>query len=577
MAVEMTIYSDDRGLISGGPVNLLGAGHFYIKLEGSGLDQGAFAQYTHTSADGTPEVVLGFYANGLSDDYDRMNAPITNPSITQISTGAIPLNVDQFVSAQNALENFINNTPPYVVTSNNCVDFVNSIYSATHLGTANIFQDNTGVGSAALSSIDTGAARYAALNYLGGEDNGVTLGMVTRFVLGSAVTLAEQATHQSEDLDAANPQLAKYAYSDGSSGQVPPVPTGYFLGNGDTLNLPDHTGVLQAYTDALGSLGGQTDVLDNSLHVFLNGTGLDSADYSSLTGGTGLNIDLLQGTATFSGSADIKDYFNGDIKNVTGSSYNDVIKSGGSGESLNGGAGNDTITAEYGDTITGGSGANTVIVQQAGTGTLEVTDFKPGTDKLDLSTYAGTFLSDLQNNATEANGNTTLNINGQTIQIDGVTKANLFNAANNDFVGVIGGTPGNTLVGNSSANSISTTSPDVNGHYATANNDTLTGGLGNDTLVGGAGNDLYAFNKGDGSDTINETANTTDKNELQVNASNTQVFLNTSGNSLIVTVNDGTPEGSVTIANEFGNNPTVNGYMMTYIAGAASDLTKPLD
>ena len=172
----------------------------------------------------------------------------------------------------------------------------------------------------------------------------------------------------------------------------------------------------------------------------LNGLGgKDWADYSYVSGTTGVNVDLTAGTAYVSAT-------DGDtliaIENVIGSSKADTL-SGGSGNSVNtlmGGLGND-IFYGYGDgdLLDGGSGSDTADYMYA-EGRIVVT--------LDGS-----------------NSDTLMNIE------------NVYGASDKD-----------TLIGNSDANILDGRA-DADTLSGMGGADTLIGGSGDDTLIGGAGND----------------------------------------------------------------------------------------
>ena len=72
---------------------------------------------------------------------------------------------------------------------------------------------------------------------------------------------------------------------------------------------------------------------------------------------------------------------------LTGGSGHDIIIAQASGTALSGGGGNDILAAPSGDAVmTGGGGVNTFVLHAA-TGTVQITDFKPAADRLDLSAW----------------------------------------------------------------------------------------------------------------------------------------------------------------------------------------------
>ncbi|HVY29673.1 MAG TPA: hypothetical protein VHB79_24100 [Polyangiaceae bacterium] len=212
--------------------------------------------------------------------------------------------------------------------------------------------------------------------------------------------------------------------------------------------------------------------------------------------------------------------------------------------------GNDTIQVGLGtDLVGGGTGDDTFAVVYSDTGAITITDFDLGDDQLDFSRL-GALSYNLQTDATEAGGDTTLHFLESEIVLQNITKTDLFNPSNNAFIGLIGGTAGASITGTSSAELLDS----VDG--ATANNDTITGLGANDTLNGGAGNDTYVFAKGAGNDTISESYGT-EKNILQMtNVSEAELFLNCATypyTGLVATAHDGSAQGSVTITSQFVN------------------------
>ncbi|WP_414160014.1 type I secretion C-terminal target domain-containing protein [Pseudomonas sp. BNK-44-b] len=121
------------------------------------------------------------------------------------------------------------------------------------------------------------------------------------------------------------------------------------------------------------------------------GPGNDTASYASAT--AGVTVDLGHAGAQNTGGAGLDTLVS--IENLIGSDYNDTligndgdnVLSGGLGDDiLIGGGGNDILIGGPGnDTLTGGSGNDTFVWQKGDTGHDRVTDFTPGSDRLDLS------------------------------------------------------------------------------------------------------------------------------------------------------------------------------------------------
>ncbi|MEN9896166.1 MAG: hypothetical protein RIR97_2018, partial [Pseudomonadota bacterium] len=100
--------------------------------------------------------------------------------------------------------------------------------------------------------------------------------------------------------------------------------------------------------------------------VLSGGAGTDMADYS--TSGSGVTLDLLQGTGT--GGEAQGDSLSG-IENITGSNYDDVLTGDGNVNALYGGSGNDTLNGGGGaDFLSGGDGND--LFMSAGHGTETV-------------------------------------------------------------------------------------------------------------------------------------------------------------------------------------------------------------
>ncbi|QAY84798.1 retention module-containing protein [Pseudomonas arsenicoxydans] len=121
------------------------------------------------------------------------------------------------------------------------------------------------------------------------------------------------------------------------------------------------------------------------------GSGIDTVSYAHAT--AGVTVDLSLATAQNTGGAGT-DTLTG-IENLVGSNFNDsltgdshnnVINGGLGDDILNGGGGDDFLIGGLGNnTLTGGAGADTFQWLKGNSGHDVVTDFTPGTDKLDLS------------------------------------------------------------------------------------------------------------------------------------------------------------------------------------------------
>ncbi|TNB90498.1 retention module-containing protein [Pseudomonas jessenii] len=130
--------------------------------------------------------------------------------------------------------------------------------------------------------------------------------------------------------------------------------------------------------------GPGNDILDG-------GTGIDTVSYAHATAGVTVNLGLLGAQNTLGAGTDTIS----NIENLVGSNFNDTLIGDNNNNVINGGLGNDILNGGGGDdlliggmgnnTLTGGPGADTFQYLKGNTGHDTITDFTPGTDKLDLS------------------------------------------------------------------------------------------------------------------------------------------------------------------------------------------------
>ncbi|WP_242487253.1 Ig-like domain-containing protein [Pseudomonas sp. TH15] len=121
------------------------------------------------------------------------------------------------------------------------------------------------------------------------------------------------------------------------------------------------------------------------------GTGIDTASYAHATAGVTVNLSLLGAQNTIGAGTDTLT----GIENLVGSNFNDTLTGDNNNNVINGGLGNDILNGGGGDdlliggmgnnTMTGGPGADTFQWLKGNSGHDTITDFTPGTDKLDLS------------------------------------------------------------------------------------------------------------------------------------------------------------------------------------------------
>ncbi|VVP13764.1 hypothetical protein PS876_03451 [Pseudomonas fluorescens] len=130
--------------------------------------------------------------------------------------------------------------------------------------------------------------------------------------------------------------------------------------------------------------GAGNDLLDG-------GSGTDTASYAHATAAVTVNLGLLVAQNTLGAGTDTLT----GIENLVGSNLNDSLTGDNNNNVINGGLGNDTLNGGGGDdlliggsgnnTLTGGAGADTFQWLKGNSGHDLITDFTPGTDKLDLS------------------------------------------------------------------------------------------------------------------------------------------------------------------------------------------------
>ena len=283
-----------------------------------------------------------------------------------------------------------------------------------------------------------------------------------------------------------------------------------------------------------GGAGNDLFYAGTAANVFTGGGGIDTVSYVSST--TGVTASLIA-NAVGSGGDAAGDTFSG-ITNLTGSAQNDSLTGlAAGGSTLDGGAGNDTLTAAGGnntliggtgnDTMTAG-GDNNIFVGGAGNDTMTGTGGLNNT--VDYSASGSAVTVDLFNtDGTGTSGGDAANDVLSGIQnVKGSAFADTFvgNAATNVFTGNggidtvsyvhsnatviasllagVGGTAGDATgdVYNGITN-LTGGSGDDTLTGLLAGGSTLTGNAGNDILIGSGGNNLFIG--GAGGDTMTGT------------------------------------------------------------------------
>lgn len=226
---------------------------------------------------------------------------------------------------------------------------------------------------------------------------------------------------------------------------------------------------------------------------------------------------------------------NGDDNNnvLYGGKFDDYLTGGAGSDTLYGGDGNDTLDGGANrDVMIGGKGNDTYYVGNATDVVIENED--EGID---------TIISDI---------NYQLPDNVENLTIEG-NRANTYAYGNNLNNVIIGSSADNEMRGYGGADYI------FGGEgndtiYGGAGDDTLVGGVGDDFLSGSTGNDTFLFNKGDGIDTVREYAGEQDVVKLgnQVNKTNIAIYKDIN-NNLIIDYGENAGVEQITVLNQFGS------------------------
>ena len=195
---------------------------------------------------------------------------------------------------------------------------------------------------------------------------------------------------------------------------------------------------------------------------------------------------------------------------VSGFIGNDTLSGLAGNDTLRGGDGNDTLRGGEGDDALFGGDDNDTYVFEAGDGNDTITElaFRPGSDTLDLSSFA------LEDVALARDGADLIlgfgEGTGDSVRIvGGVARQNNVNGVDTYLFADGVSLTRTTIVDRLNALTQGTNGDDtINGTYlddvlsGADGADTLSGNAGDDTLDGGNGADVFVYAAGDGSDTI---------------------------------------------------------------------------
>ena len=262
------------------------------------------------------------------------------------------------------------------------------------------------------------------------------------------------------------------------------------------------------------------------------GDGTDTASYSDIASGVTVSLAISGAQNTVGAGLDTLI----SIENLTGTNYADTLTGDSNANVLNGAGGDDALTGGAGnDSLYGGAGNDTYLFGLLdGADTIYETSGNGSSDRILIQSGAAalTSLSAYDSNTNTNSGNLVIELNGQTITVDGhysgtnsQTGVEYINFGGATFAGyalgsgdytisksdpdttgsgasagrTVSGTNGNDFIaGESGTNDIINGGSGNDLIFGGTGNDTLSGGGDNDLLVGGAGGDtLYGGNGND--------------------------------------------------------------------------------
>jgi serralysin len=298
--------------------------------------------------------------------------------------------------------------------------------------------------------------------------------------------------------------------------------------------------------NANGGSGNDTFIGNQANNVFNGGAGTDTVTYASLTTGINMSVDASGNLIVNAGTAGGIDTLIA-VENVVGTSGNDVLMGNALNNTLNGGAGIDTVS--YANATTG------VTVMLDGTGAATVSAGALGTDTLLLI-----------ENVTGGAGNDTFGSN---------TSNNVFNGgAGSDTVTYAGYTAAITVSANADGSLTVKSGTETDTLIAIEN---ITGGSGNDMFIGTSADNV--LNGGLGTDTVNYSLATGVVMSANADGSLNAVVTGGGVDTLISIENITTGAGNDTLMGNAANN-VLNGGLgndtVSY-ANATAGVTVTLD
>lgn len=252
----------------------------------------------------------------------------------------------------------------------------------------------------------------------------------------------------------------------------------------------ESSGIIEV-TDMLGDADTRAFLVDTQAHYAFGTAG--STDRTEIVEGGQLEVMYVKTTVNgTAGNNSLTGSFLADT--ISGLGGNDSILAGGGNDSIDGGAGNDTINGGAGnDTLNGGQGHDSLIGGQ-------------GHDRYFVDSFTDVVVelaAEGSDDVYTTLGNHTLGAHVENLIYTGPGRfAGTGNELDNFITGgansdtLSGGLGNDSLAGNNGADRLigGEGSDSLNGGDA---NDVLEGGLGADFLTGGLGNDVFRFTRGE--------------------------------------------------------------------------------